>query len=137
MQTRHNRSETEYVSIHEVVRFLLDNESCGAEILRHRATSTGSRFVEEVVMWMHVIGRIILPCLKERRATWDVPDLESLFRLLYDKMGTECMKDLSHLGAMAQYGDEANAEQMGVEPIHTSDYGNRLYAEVLTEGHLH
>eukprot|EP00971_Amphidinium_carterae_P147230 2917630-Amphidinium_carterae.1 len=52
-------------------------------------------------------------------------------------MGTEYMKDLSHLGAMAQYGDEVNAEQMGVEPIHTSDFGNHLYAEVITEGHLH
>eukprot|EP00971_Amphidinium_carterae_P287808 5713498-Amphidinium_carterae.1 len=46
------------------------------------------------------------------------------------------MKDLSHLGAMAQYGDELNALEMGVEPIHTSDFGNRLYAAVITKGHL-
>eukprot|EP00971_Amphidinium_carterae_P170850 3386101-Amphidinium_carterae.1 len=44
-------------------------------------------------------------------------------------MGTEYMKDLSHLGAMAQYGDEVNAEQMEVEPIYTLDFGNHFYAE--------
>eukprot|EP00971_Amphidinium_carterae_P118535 2348292-Amphidinium_carterae.3 len=37
---------------------------------------------------------------------------------------------------MAQYGDEANAEEMGTEPIHFSDFGNKLYAQVITEGHL-
>eukprot|EP00971_Amphidinium_carterae_P105688 2092887-Amphidinium_carterae.1 len=87
-------------------------------------------------MWLHVIGRIILPCLLERGKIWETADLESLFRLLYETMGTECMKDLSHLGAIAQYGDEANAEEMGTEPIHFSDFGNQLYAEVITEGHL-
>eukprot|EP00971_Amphidinium_carterae_P022820 449934-Amphidinium_carterae.1 len=87
-------------------------------------------------MWLHVIGRIILPCLLERGKVWETTDLESLFRLLYETMGTEYMKDLSHLGAIAQYGDEANAEEMGIEPIHFSDFGNQLYAEVITEGHL-
>eukprot|EP00971_Amphidinium_carterae_P135714 2689015-Amphidinium_carterae.1 len=37
---------------------------------------------------------------------------------------------------MAQYGDEANADEAGSENIHVSDYGNSLYAEVITEGFL-
>eukprot|EP00971_Amphidinium_carterae_P214840 4263273-Amphidinium_carterae.1 len=51
-------------------------------------------------------------------------------------MGVEYMKDLSHVGAMAQYGDESNASEAGTEQIHVSDYGNKLYAEVVTEGAL-
>eukprot|EP00971_Amphidinium_carterae_P012691 250042-Amphidinium_carterae.1 len=85
---------------------------------------------------MHVIGRIILPHLRRIKQAWGTPSLESVFRMLYQSMGTEYMKDLSHLGAMAQYGDEKNSEEMGVEPIHTSDFGNKLYATVIIEGHL-
>eukprot|EP00971_Amphidinium_carterae_P215853 4284668-Amphidinium_carterae.1 len=51
-------------------------------------------------------------------------------------MGTEYKKDPSHLGAMAKFGDELNATQMGVEPMHTSDFGNKLYTAVIYAGHL-
>eukprot|EP00971_Amphidinium_carterae_P128328 2542363-Amphidinium_carterae.1 len=61
LQTKQDRTETEYVQIYDIVRQFLHNPNVGVEILRHRATSTGPRFFEEVVMWMHVIGRIILP----------------------------------------------------------------------------
>eukprot|EP00971_Amphidinium_carterae_P118534 2348292-Amphidinium_carterae.2 len=82
MQTKHERQETELVPIHDIVQILQANENVGSDILRHRATSTGTRFVEEVVMWLHVIGRIILPCLVERGKVWRTVDLESFFRLL-------------------------------------------------------
>eukprot|EP00971_Amphidinium_carterae_P166126 3292814-Amphidinium_carterae.1 len=61
MQTKHGRQETELVSIHEIVQYLLTHKNMGSDILRHRVTSSGPRFAEEVVMWLHVIGRIILP----------------------------------------------------------------------------
>eukprot|EP00971_Amphidinium_carterae_P317511 6312165-Amphidinium_carterae.1 len=101
LQTKHKRLETEYIDIAEVLRPVLEREQCSLEILCHRVTSAGPKFVEEVVMWMHVIGRIILPYLRGRRQAWETPNLESVFRLLYESMGTEYMKDLSHLGAMA------------------------------------
>eukprot|EP00971_Amphidinium_carterae_P010338 204244-Amphidinium_carterae.1 len=136
LQTKYKRTEVEYRPISEVLRPVLENEGCTLDILCHRVTSLGPQFVEEVVMWMHVIGRIILPYLRNIREAWETTNLESVFRLLYQSMGTEYMKDLSHIGAMAQYGDEVNSEEMGVEPIHTSDFGNKLYAAVITEGHL-
>eukprot|EP00971_Amphidinium_carterae_P265224 5261080-Amphidinium_carterae.1 len=136
LQTKNQKGEPDYVKIGDVLRPVLNNEPCELDILRHRVTSAGTEFAEEVVMWMHVIGRIILPYLRSIRQAWETNDLESVFRLLYQNMGTEYMKDLSHIGAMAQYGDEMNADEMGVEPIHTSDFGNKLYAAVITEGHL-
>eukprot|EP00971_Amphidinium_carterae_P299312 5946825-Amphidinium_carterae.1 len=136
LQTKYQRTEVEYIKIAEVLRPVLENEHCTLDILCHRVTSAGPKFVEDIVMWMHVIGRIILPYLRSIRQAWAAPNLESVFRMLYQNMGTEYMKDLSHIGAMAQYGDEMNSEEMGVEPIHTSDFGNKLYAAVITEGHL-
>eukprot|EP00971_Amphidinium_carterae_P131342 2601460-Amphidinium_carterae.1 len=32
---------------------------------------------------------------------------------------------------MGHYGDDGNASQEGVEKIHTTDFGNGLYADVL------
>eukprot|EP00971_Amphidinium_carterae_P336564 6472990-Amphidinium_carterae.2 len=136
MQTKHKRTEVEYVRMADILQSVLENEHCTLDILCHRVASSGSKMAEEVVMWMHVIGRVILPYLRSKRQAWETPSLESLFRMLYESMGTEYMKDLSHIGAMAQYGDEINSEEMGVEPIHTSDFGNKLYAEVITEGRL-
>eukprot|EP00971_Amphidinium_carterae_P222380 4413837-Amphidinium_carterae.1 len=46
-------------------------------------------------------------------------------------MGTEHMKDLSHVGGMGHYGDDGYASQEGVEKIHTTDFGNELYADVI------
>eukprot|EP00971_Amphidinium_carterae_P132369 2621793-Amphidinium_carterae.1 len=39
LQTKHNRAESELVSIGELLQPILDNEPCTLEVLRHRVTS--------------------------------------------------------------------------------------------------
>eukprot|EP00971_Amphidinium_carterae_P328560 6460508-Amphidinium_carterae.1 len=51
-------------------------------------------------------------------------------------MKTLYMKDISHVGAMGQYGDDGSAYEEGFEQIHASDFGNQLYAEVIRDGSL-
>eukprot|EP00971_Amphidinium_carterae_P119505 2367327-Amphidinium_carterae.1 len=72
-----------------------------------------------------MIGQIILPTLIDNRTVrYDINKLGTLFQYLYLIMGTEHMKDLSHVGGMGHHGDDGNASQEGVEKIHTTDFGN-------------
>eukprot|EP00971_Amphidinium_carterae_P205504 4078641-Amphidinium_carterae.1 len=101
------------------------------------ATQTEKEFVEQTVMWMHAIGEIIIPKLLETGALRQKVDtLAFLFRFLYLTMGVEHMKDLSHLGAIGQYGDDGSATEEGTEQIHVMDFGNKLYAEVIKANEL-
>eukprot|EP00971_Amphidinium_carterae_P315399 6269041-Amphidinium_carterae.2 len=120
-------------SLHE----LLEHVTTGApsvDVLQWRvtATATESEFLEQTAIWMQMIGQIILPMLRDNRTIrYEIDKLGTLFQYLYVIMGTEHMKDISHLGGMGHYGDDGYASQEGVEKIHTTDFGNGLYAEVL------
>eukprot|EP00971_Amphidinium_carterae_P337009 6473636-Amphidinium_carterae.1 len=55
---------------------------------------------------------------------------------MYRVMTEVYMKDISHLGAIGQYGDDVSACEEGFEQIHTTDFGNRLYASVIRDANL-
>eukprot|EP00971_Amphidinium_carterae_P338876 6476415-Amphidinium_carterae.1 len=55
---------------------------------------------------------------------------------MYKVMTTVYMKDISHVGAMGQYGDDGAAYEEGCEQIHATDFGNQLYAQVIRDGSL-
>eukprot|EP00971_Amphidinium_carterae_P284713 5652681-Amphidinium_carterae.1 len=101
--------------LHDLLR-----EVCGkrarADFIQWRVTAVAREadFVEQTAVWMQMIGQLILPTLVTNRVIrYDVDTLEALFRALYSIMGTEHMKDLSHVGGMGHYGDDGNASQEG------------------------
>eukprot|EP00971_Amphidinium_carterae_P000680 13404-Amphidinium_carterae.1 len=112
----------------------LINTRCSVEDLQYRVTADHSEkeFLEQTVMWMHLIGEVIIPKLQDTGSIrHEVGTLAQLIRFLYLVMGTEHMKDISHYGALGQYGDDGSCTQEGVEQIHVTDYGNKLYANVI------
>eukprot|EP00971_Amphidinium_carterae_P313811 6236892-Amphidinium_carterae.2 len=46
------------------------------------------------------------------------------------------MKDISHIGVIGQYGGDGNADEEGMEQIHVTDFGNKVYATVIRDGTL-
>eukprot|EP00971_Amphidinium_carterae_P214329 4253611-Amphidinium_carterae.5 len=115
-------------SFHDHLHDVLDNKKPSVADLQYRlvALSNNNLFQEQVVQWWHAIGEIILPKLIEKR----VVD-QNLSTLSLLCQGTSYMKDISHLGAIGQYGDDGSAFEEGMEQIHLTDFGNRLYASVI------
>eukprot|EP00971_Amphidinium_carterae_P268628 5329150-Amphidinium_carterae.4 len=118
---------------------IIRNRKLSVVELQYRLVSlqNDAIFSEQVVQWWHAIGTIILPRLRERRVIdHDIHALPQLLAFLYTVMTTVYMKDISHLGAMGQYGDDGAAYEERSEQIHVTDFGNKLYAQVIRDGSL-
>eukprot|EP00971_Amphidinium_carterae_P144770 2868584-Amphidinium_carterae.2 len=139
LQHKSKRQEARKTRMFDLVdKYLKAGHAPDSEDLSYKVTASTEtpEFLEQLVAWLHVIGKIIVPALQDigLARTSDTDKLTHLIRYLYEVMGTEHMKDLSHVGAMAQYGDEVNSSEAGAEKIHVVDYGNSLYGELIDEG---
>eukprot|EP00971_Amphidinium_carterae_P330005 6462845-Amphidinium_carterae.2 len=117
---------------------IINNKKLSGVELQYRLVSLSNDpiFHEQVVQWQS-IGKIILPRLKEKRAIdQNLSTLPQLLKLMYKVMKTVYMKDISHVGAIGQYGDDGGAYEEGSEQIHVTDFGNQLYADVIRDGSL-
>eukprot|EP00971_Amphidinium_carterae_P273195 5422089-Amphidinium_carterae.1 len=126
-------------SLHDHLHAVLDNRKPGVADLQYRlvALSNDDKFQEQLVQWWHAIGEVIIPRLIEKRVVdQNLETLALLFQFMYKVMGTVYMKDISHVGAIGQYGDDGSAFEEGMEQIHMTDFGNRLYASVIRDGSL-
>eukprot|EP00971_Amphidinium_carterae_P270752 5372890-Amphidinium_carterae.1 len=118
---------------------IIKNKKLSVVELQYRLVSLSNDaiFHEQVVQWWQSIGKIILPRLRERRAVdQNLNTLPQLLRFMYKVMTTVYMKDISHVGAIGQYGDDGGAYEEGSEQIHVTDFGNKLYAQVIRDGSL-
>eukprot|EP00971_Amphidinium_carterae_P188965 3751272-Amphidinium_carterae.1 len=118
---------------------ILKNKKLSVVELQYRLVSLSNDaiFHKQVVQWWHAIGKIILPKLIERKAIAQrLHAFPQLLTFLYKVMTTVYMKDISHVGAMGQYGDDGSAFEEGSEQIHVTDFGNQLYAQVIKDGSL-
>eukprot|EP00971_Amphidinium_carterae_P090861 1798464-Amphidinium_carterae.3 len=134
----HPRPSVHNQSFHEHLHKVLDNKP-GVGDLQYRlvALYNSDMFNEQVVQRWHAIGEIILPRLIDRKVVdQNLSTLSLLCQFMYRVMGTSYMKDISHLGAIGQYGDDGSAFEEGLEQIHVTDFGNRLYASVIRDGSL-
>eukprot|EP00971_Amphidinium_carterae_P034623 681665-Amphidinium_carterae.1 len=118
---------------------VITNKKLSVVELQYRLVSLSNDglFPEQVVQWWQAIGKIILPRLRERKVvSQKLNTLSLLLQFLYQVMRTGYMKDISHLGAIGQYGDDGGALEEGLEQIHTTDFGNQLCASVIRDGSL-
>eukprot|EP00971_Amphidinium_carterae_P278741 5533537-Amphidinium_carterae.1 len=118
---------------------IIKNRKLSVVELQYRLVSLSNDaiFYEQVVQWWQAIGKIILPRLRERKVIdQNLHTLPQLLTFMYKVMTTVYMKDISHIGAMGQYGNDGAACEEGSEQIHITDFGNQLYAQVIRDGSL-
>eukprot|EP00971_Amphidinium_carterae_P351547 6492160-Amphidinium_carterae.1 len=133
------RAPTREQSLTEHLAAIITNRKLSVVELQYRLVSLSNDaiFYEQVVQWWQAIGKIILPRLKERKVIdQNLHTLPQLLTFMYKVMTTVYMKDISHVGAMGQYGDDGAACEEGSEQIHITDFGNQLYAQVIRDGSL-